>query len=122
MQRALEQNKNELAIALEAEIKEKEHQLEAYGEFLQRTKDKIEDLHVEIRVPNETWTMGEMKLERIAWIWGRVEQITTWFVRWTDRNDYVHCENWTAPERGTRLRQLTIEGAFLLDAQPPEDE
>jgi hypothetical protein len=113
MNKALERAQSELATIIEDEMRQKEKQLELQGTILRETKNKIEELHLEIRSLQHTWTAGERKLQRITDMGGKILEVSPWTARWELLNE-VHCEFWTAPEHRMGYRQLTIEEAFRL--------
>jgi hypothetical protein len=113
MNKALDRAQNELATLIEEEMRQKERRLELQGTILRETKSKIEDLHLEIRSLQDTWTAGERKLQRITDMGGRILEVAPWTVTWELYHE-VHCEFWSAPEYRPGHRQLTIEEAFRL--------
>jgi hypothetical protein len=111
MQRALERNENHLATLIENEIRQNERQLEVDGEIRQATKEKIDNLHIDISSLQDTWARGEEKLQRITDMGGRILEVGPWFVRREKFNE-VHCEFGSAPEDRIGYRQITIDSFF----------
>jgi hypothetical protein len=54
MNKALDRAQNELATLIERDIREKEHEIERQGRLLQELKEKIQDLHFDIRTLQNT--------------------------------------------------------------------